>query len=406
MRSVSIRVKLVLVILVIMAVSAAASTVLVRALYARSSRAASAEALHGAAAAYEELERQDIARMSAIVDVLAAHPGIREAFAARDRDRLQAVSLPIHAALKAEHGIGHWNYVDSDTRRMFLRVHLPAKHDDVIERATLLKAMERREMSAGKELGKSAFALRVGKPVIVEGTLVGYIELGEEVDHFLARMRQQTGNDFAMFISKKLIDASEWARTRGTARNNWADFPDVVVVKSTTEDAIVDAAAVAGGGGSAQTLEEQARDGAVFARAVFPVRDSTGAVVGGLVVRHDISALYGSMWQGLLQAIAFFVVLAAVASLVAYLLVDRMIFRRLRAMMSMMEDASMRLAGGDYNVAGTMKGAASDDEIGHFETFFGTFLGLVGNTLRTLVERTRPPRPPPPTSAQVPGRGA
>lgn len=312
-------------------------------------------------------------------------------------------SRSIHTVLKGEHGIGHWNYVDSETRRMFLRVHLPAKHDDVIERPTLLRAIERREMSAGKELGKSAFAIRVGKPLIIEGRLVGYIELGEEIDHFLGRMKQQTGNEFAMFISKKLIDASEWARTRGTTRNTWSDFPDVVVVNSTTQEPLVSAAALAGDGGTGQTLDEQAQDGKVFARAVFPVRDSTGAVVGGLVVRHDISGLYAAMWQGLLQAIAFFVALAVVASLVAYLLVDRMIFRRLRAMMSTMEDASIRLAGGDYSVVGTVQ-ASREDGIGSFEAFFGNFLGLVGNTLRSLVERTRQARPPAPPTAQVPGR--
>jgi methyl-accepting chemotaxis protein len=280
---------------------------------------------------------------------------------------------------------------------MFLRVHLPAKHDDAIERATLLRAMDRREMSAGKELGKSAFALRVGKPVIVEGRLVGYLELGEEIDHFLGRMKQQTGNEFAMFISKKLIDASEWARTRGTQRNTWDDFPDVVVVNGTTPDPMVDAEAVAAAG-SGRTLDESTRDNEVFARAVFPVRDSTGSVVGGLVVRHDITALHSAMRAGLLQSFAFFACLAAAAAVLSFLFVDRLIFRRLRAMIANMEDASMRLAGGDFSVASTVK-AASKDEIGRFEGFFANFLALVGNTLRSVVERTRQqaraPAPPP-----------
>jgi hypothetical protein len=402
----SIRTKLVLAILVIMAISAVASASMVRILYGRSAQAAAADALRGADAAYKELERQDVARQAAIVDMLAANQALRDAFAARDRERLQALSLPIHQVLKKEHGIEHWNYVDSDTKRMFLRVHLPDKHSDVIERPTILKAMERRELSAGKELGKSAFALRVGKPVILDGRLVGYIELGHVIDSFLGLMKTQTGDDVAMFINKKLIDASEWARTRGTARNNWEDFPSVVVVNSTTQDAIVDASAASLG--EARTLAEQSREGAVFARAVFPVKDSTGAIVGGLVVRHDITALYSQMWNGMLQAIAFFAALAVVTSLLAYLLVDRLIFRRLRTMMTTMEDASMRLAGGDYSVAATVK-ATSRDEIGSFEEFFGNFLGLVGNTLRTLVERSRqrpattgqaPQQPPP-----VAGRG-
>lgn len=398
MRNVSIRVKVVFAIVAIMGVCGLASTALVRALYARSSRVASEEALRSAAADYEELERQDVARISALLDVLAANQALRDAFAAKDRDKLQAIAQPIHQVIKGDHGIGHWNFVDTD-RRMFLRVHLPTKHSDLIERPALVKAMERREMSVGKELGKSAFALRVGKPVFVGGQLVGYMELGDEIERFLGQMKQQSGNDYAMFIQKKLIDGSEWARTRGTARNNWNDFADVVITNATTPEALVDAAAIAGAATPGRTLEEAVQDGKVFARGVFPVRDSSGNVVGGLVVRHDITALRDALSQGLVAALAFFAALAAAASVIAYLLVDRLIFRRLRAMMSAMEDASMRLAGGDYAVAGAVA-TGRKDEIGRFESFFGEFLALVANTLRALLERQRQaPRPAAPPAA-------
>jgi Double sensory domain of two-component sensor kinase len=401
MRHLSIRLKLVLAIVGIMAISGAASAGLVWALYARTAQRSSEEALRSAAAAFQELERQDVARMSVLVDALAAHPGLRDAFANRDRERLLAVAQPIQQGLKSEHGIGHWNFVDADTRRMFLRVHLPAKFGDLIERPTLVKAMERREMSAGLELGKSAFALRVGKPVYADSRLIGYIEMGEEVDHFLGRMKQQSGNDYAMFFSKKLLDASEWARTRGAGRNNWGDFPDVVAVNSTTTEPMIDAttASLADAG---RIVEEESRSESVYARGVFPVRDATGAVVGGLVVRHDITPLHAAMRSGMLQAVAFFVGLAALASVLVSLLADRLIFRRLRVMMSTMEDASERMAGGDYQVAGSVK-SGSDDELGRFEGFFSEFLGLVGSTLRTLVERRRAVRPTAPAVPGTPG---
>jgi hypothetical protein len=399
MRSLSIRSKLVLAVVGIMCVSGVASTALVRMLYARSARGAAEEALRSAASAYQELERQDQARMTALLDVLVLHPGLQEAFLARDRDRLQAVALPIQLALKKEHGIGHWNFIDPESRRMFLRVHLPAKHDDLIERPALLKAMERRETSAGKELGKSAFALRVGKPMYADGRLVGYLELGEEIDHFLGRMKEQTGNDFAMFMNKKLIDSSEWARTRGKERNGWDDYADVLLVNSTTSDPMVDPETMASVPAAGRTLAEESRGGSVFARGVFPVRDASGAVVGGLVVRHDISALHAAKQEGLLQAVGFFVVLALAASALAWLLVDRLIFRRLQHMMGTMEDASLRLAGGDFDVAHVVR-STSLDEIGRFEAFFGEFLGLVGNTLRALVERKRQAARAPPAPAR------
>lgn len=400
--SLSIRAKLVLAIVFTLGASGVASAFLVRDLYTRSARTAAEEALRGAAAAYEQLERNDVEKLSTALDILVHHPGLREAFAARDREKLQSIALPMHQSLKGDHGIGHWNFIESETRKMFLRPHLPNKHGDVIERPSLLKAMSRLETSAGKELGKSEFALRVGRPFFADGKVIGYIELGEGITHFLGKMKAQTGNDFAMFIHKKLIDQSEWARTRGSERNNWNDFPDVVVVNSTTGEAIVDAGAVAAGAEpQGKVLEEVERGGATFARGVFPVRDSGGTVVGGLVVRHDISALFGGMRQGLIQALGFLLALTLGAAGLVYLLVDRLIFHRLQGMMTTMEDLSVRLAGGDYSVAATA-GQARNDEIGRFETFFGEFLGLVGNTLRGLAERNKQLSKPPPIRAPAP----
>lgn len=398
----SIRAKLVLAIVLTLGASGVASALLVRELYLRSARAAAEGALRTAAAAYEQLERNDVEKLATALDVAVHHPGLRDAFLARDREKLQSLTLPIHQTLKGEHGINHWNYIEAETRRMFLRPHLPNKFGDVIERPSLIKAMSRLETSAGKELGKSEFALRVGRPFFADGKLIGYVELGEGITHFLGKMKAQTGNDFAMFIHKKLLDQSEWARTRGNERNSWNDFPEVVVVNSTTTEAIVDPTAIAANGaGEGRVLEEQERNGAIFARGVFPVRDSGGTVVGGLVVRHDISALFGGMRSGLLQALGFLVALALGAAGLVYLLVDRLIFRRLQKMMSTMEDLSVRLAGGDYSVAASAPESRSD-EIGRFESFFGEFLGLVGNTMRGLADRNKQLARPPPLRAPAP----
>ncbi len=383
--TVSIRAKLVLAILVVLGASGAASAVLVRELYMRSVRAASEEALRGASAAYEDLERNDIERLSTALDVLVANPALRDAFAARDRDRLQAIAAPIHLALKTDHGIGHWNFIEPESKKMFLRVHLPNKFGDLIERQGLARAMARQETSSGKELGKSEFALRVGRPFFMDGKVIGYIELGEGINHFLGQMKVQTGNDFAMFISKRFIDESEWARTRGTQRNTWKEWPDAVVVNSTTPDQMVDEGAF-GAADASKILGEVESNGSAFARGVFPVRDASGTVVGGLVVRHDITGLRTGMRAGLLQALGFEIALALVAALLVYLLVDRLIFRRLRGMMATMQDLSIRLAGGDYGVGAAVR-PTRDDEIGGFEKFFAEFLGLVGNTLRGLAER-------------------
>jgi hypothetical protein len=389
----SIRAKLVVAVILVLGALGAASALLVRSLYGRAVRAASEDALRSASAAYEDLERNDVEKLSTALDVLVGDPAIRDAFAARDRDRLHAATAAIHQTLKAQHGIGHWNFIEPETRKMFFRVHLPDRFGDTIERQGLRRAMERRETSTGKELGKSEFALRVARPFLADGKVIGYIELGEGIEHYLGRMKAQTDNDFAMFIAKKFIDAGEWARTRGSERNSWDDWADVVVVNSTTQDPIVDAAAVAGSGAAGQLLGEDRRASSVFVRGVVPVRDASGVVVGGLVVRHDVTALENGMRGSLLLALALLVGLALLASALVYLLVERLIFGRLRRMMGAMEDLSLRLAGGDYGV-GRAVVPTSDDELGRFEKFFGEFLRLVANTLRSLADRKQADRPP------------
>ncbi len=389
MRTVPIRVKVVLAVVATMAVAGVAAVFLVRQLYERGARAASEQALRGAAAAYEDLERADVAKLAATLEGLLAHPGLREAYLARDRARLLALAAPIFQGLKAEHGITHWYFLEPEpSRRCFLRVHAPAKFDDVIDRATLARAIAKREMAAGKELGRTAFALRVVRPFVIDGKVVGYMELGEEIDHFLGRMKAQTGDEVAMFISKKYLDQAEWVRVRGSARNNWNDWPEVVVVDSTTSEPIVDASAISGDIATGRLLDESERNGSVFVRGAFPVRDAGGQVVGGLVARRDITALHAGMQAGILRALGFVALLTLVASALVYLLVDRLIFRRLKMMMSTMEDASECLAGGDYDVGAGLK-PARQDEIGDFETFFGKFLRLIGTRLRGLAEQKR-----------------
>jgi methyl-accepting chemotaxis protein len=85
--------------------------------------------------------------------------------------------------------------------------------------------------------------------------------------------------------------------------------------------------------------------------------------------------------------------LAAAAAALVYLLLQRLVFRRLQDMIGTMKDLSARLAGGDYDV-GSAVCATGDDEVGRLEAFFGDFLRLVGRTLRDLSGRLKGVRRP------------
>jgi hypothetical protein len=249
---------------------------------------AAPESVVRAAAEYTALERAEVARLSGLLDGLLADPAFIAPFQARNREALLAQAKPRFTRLMAA-GVTHWYFLEGEpTRACFLRVHQPALFGDEVRRETLSRAIATQQVGAGKELGKTAFALRVVKPIRVAGAVVGYMELGEEIGDFLVKLRQQTGDDFGLLVDKRRIDRQLLAKVRGEDR--WDERPDVVLIDSTfwneallslpiPFERLPDQGVRAGEGTSA---------GGRFVDGVFPVRDAANQVVGALYVRHKL----------------------------------------------------------------------------------------------------------------------
>lgn len=385
----SIKLKVVIAVLASLALSALANARLAAWLRQRDVDAVAQQSLRTAAETYAGLEHADVEKLSAALEALAANPALAEAFARRDRPRLLELASPIFGALRDRHGVTHWYFHEPEpARTCFLRVHAPPLHGDVIERPTYAEAVARRTEASGKELGRTAFALRVVRPWTRDGKLLGYLELGEEIDHFLRRMREQSGDEFAMLVLKKRLDEKAWAATRGAVRNAWGDRPEVVVVDSTTADE-----RLLGWQGRVEDLPDggrvlglERRGERAFVRGAVPIKDATGAKVGALLVLHDVSVLDRSLEDHHRGVFAVVLGVALAASVLLVLLLERLVFRRLERMMVRMEDLTARVAGGDYDVALEMPPAARD-EIGRFEEFFAQFLRVIGGALSELQRR-------------------
>jgi HAMP domain-containing protein len=375
----SIRAKLVVAIVASMVALALATAVLVHAAGERNERLAAEQAIAVAAQALVAAERADVEKLDATLRALAAHPGLAEAFAARDRKRLLGVAAPVLETLRAE-GVTHLYFIEPEpARTVFLRVHEPELHGDVVERATLAKAIETGSVGAGKELGLTAFALRVVRPWMgSSGELLGYLELAEEIDHFLGHIKAQTGDDYALVVGKASLDERAWAATRRGREGRWADRPRTVVVDTTggeePPELAQDFASLPERG---LVLGEIWADGRRVVRGVVPVSDASGRRVGGLFVTHDISALRESMLAARRGIYALLALVAAVLAGLLVVLVNRLVVRRLDRMIATMEDVSGRLARGDYDVAAP--GPSSRDEIGRLEASLGRFVrGVAG----------------------------
>ncbi len=383
----SIKAKLVVATVACMAALAAAMALLVSLGGERTVTISARQAISDAGHALAAMERADVEKLDATLRALEAHPGLEEAFAARDRERLLAIAEPVFASLRKDHHITHFYFLDPEpARTCFLRVHKPEQFGDVVNRATLTRAIETKGLGAGKELGRTAFALRVVRPWFraKDGALIGYAELGEEIDSFLGRMKAQTGDEYGLLVEKSALDEKEYVGTLAGKRNNWGDRPNTVVVDSTTRDESImelrDGFASLPEWG--QLLKELNRGGATLAQGAVPVRDAAGRRVGALFVLHDITPLRTSMTSTRARVLAALAVFTVLLTALLLLLLQRVVVRRLERMRSTMEDVASRLAGGEYDVEASP--AEANDELGKFETFFGGFISVIAGLLRDL----------------------
>jgi hypothetical protein len=255
---------------------------------ATDARAAVRSAVRRAGNAYAELERKEVERLTQELDKLLKDEKLVAAFAARDRPKVLSMARPTFEKLK-ERGVTHWYFIEPEpTRTCFLRVHSPQLAGDLIERTTLSEAIATHRVGSGKELGKTAFALRVVKPISSGGKVIGYMELGEEIDHFFGRMKSQTGDDFGLLVDKRYVDRKELARV--LKEDRWDERPDLVLIQSTMWDEVNIEV-----GGALQLLTDEGagfkewkEGGQSFAGGSFPVRDAGKRVVGAVFVRHRI----------------------------------------------------------------------------------------------------------------------
>jgi hypothetical protein len=393
MRNLSIKLKLALAIVLCMGALALVNTLMARWRYGQDIANAGDAAVRAAAQSFDSLEKRELDKLSATLAALVGDPTMSAMFAQKDFDRLYVAAAPIFQDLKDHHGVTDWEFIEPEpTRTVFMRVGRPDLSGDVTDRATVVTASKTREAAGGKELDRTGFALRAVRPFVAHGKLLGYMGLGQQIESFLGQMKVETGNDFGLIVEKRYLDQKAWAAARGSKRDNWNDDPQVVAVDTTSADLPVlgttkEALDIPDSGSYLTSVEVGDK---LFVRGVVPVRDVEGHKVGGLFVLRDVSAVRDAARSERNREILLAIVSALAVLGLIVVLVEVLVLRRLKAMSRAMEDASMRLAGGDYDVAASIS-PAGKDEIGEFEGFLGSFLGTIGATMRELEKRrTRP----------------
>ena len=374
----SIRSKLMVPLVLGLAGIAVATAILMGFVHEQAVDAAALREVERSAEALDAQEESELDRLGALSDALLASESLAEALGRRDRAALLAEAGPMFRQLHDAHGVTHWLFHDPDPARgVLLRVHQPELQGDVVTRPTFRRAVETGHAASGREFGQTAYAVRVVRPWLRDGKVVGYLELGTDIHTFLARLKRASGDDYALLLDKRLLDSKSWGQISGHPER-WEERPELLAVAATDGGQLFGRLGRLGEIPPRPALTGRHREGGrTFSRGLLPLRGADGAVLGALVVQHEITPLLAGTGRLRLQVVVLVVLLAAaLASLVRFLL-ETLVFDRVERMSRVLEALPERLTSGDWSAGEQAR--RSDDEIGRVEGFLDTAMAAVGS---------------------------
>jgi signal transduction histidine kinase len=243
----------------------------------------------------------DAGMMGAALEVIIRDKELKTALKAKDRNALLARTQTLYDQLHSKHQITHFYFTGPD-RVNILRVHQPGRYGDRIDRFTTLEAEKTGKPFYGIELGPlGTFTLRVVVPWYDGKQLLGYVELGEEIEHITRGLRDMFGVEIFILIEKKNLDRKNWETGMKMLgrKFDWNRFPSVVIAYQTSalfpEELFriffVEQQTRTG------TSEDIIYNGLQYRCTFFPLKDAGSHLVGNMVFMRDITSLMADFYS-------------------------------------------------------------------------------------------------------------
>lgn len=230
--------------------------------------------------------------MRSLLELLMLDQQLVAAMRARDRGALLALAAPVFDTLRVRNKVSHMYFILPD-RTVLLRVHAPEDYGDRIGRTSLLRAERTGEPAWLNEPGpRGTFTLRVVYPWTVRGQLIGYMELGIELEDLLDGLKGTLGADLFVAIDKSRLDFKNWqaAQDHGAHRMDWDEFPQTVLITRTTEKLPPELRAFLSGQAATTSKRTfEARQGGRIQQVISERFQLGGQDVGRMLVMSDIT---------------------------------------------------------------------------------------------------------------------
>lgn len=243
----------------------------------------------------------DAAMMDAALCVIIRDERIKAALKKKDRNALLQEVSELYAQLHAQHRITHFYFSDAEKTNI-LRVHLPDRYGDKIDRITTQMAERSGKPSHGIELGPmGTFTLRTVHPWYESGRLLGYVELGEEIEHITQKLSGILGVDLFIFIEKRYLERASWESSMQTLGRsfNWDQFPSFAMAYHTSPSVPSELVTMMTGEKrmSSTVGNVMESNGLTYRVASLPLKDAGNRQIGQMVITQDITDLTKSLYK-------------------------------------------------------------------------------------------------------------
>lgn len=248
--------------------------------------------------------------MTAAAEVILKDPALKQAMRSRNRAALYAAALPYQRKLTTN-DVTHFYFHTPDSKN-FLRVHQPDRYGDLISRDSMQRAVETGDAADALEMGPfGTLTLRLVIPWHDQSGLIGFLELGTEVNDILDDLSIINNIDYLVVLNKALLDKK--ATATGYAwvgrRIDWDKYPEKVIIAQSVPS-IPPALDHLLAEETKTTPRNKAWNSAAlgnqhYAFRTFPFHESSGREIGNFILLYDITNQTRSFHHFIIYSLCF-----------------------------------------------------------------------------------------------------
>ncbi len=249
--------------------------------------------MESAASLWYNLFDEQLAAITAIHNVILQDQELATLIKIKNREMLLKRYLPLFSEIKRNYRITHFYFIDT-SGTCIVRIHNPQKYGDPITRRTMVEAKNKKSSVGGLDVGKmGTLTLHSIMPVFENKELIGFINLGKEIEDVSSFVQKQFNTYAILLINKALLIKENWEQGMLMLgrRYNWDLLPNYAVVYSAFDDydLIIRQCCTTANLNNGIVFQQLELRNKILTAYITPINNVAGEEVGKMLLVKDVT---------------------------------------------------------------------------------------------------------------------